>query len=82
MIIKRGGAVYADWRNDTEIQKRKEHDAGGNGKAAGPRLLDISVDTLLSFRGELTDEEIRQIMSEADGGSLNLRICGGILWKD
>ena len=30
------------------------------------RLLDISVDTLLSFRGELTDEEIRQIMSEAD----------------
>ena len=46
------------------------------------RLLDISVDTLLSFRGELTDEEIRQIMSEADGGSLNLRICGGILWKD
>ena len=30
------------------------------------RLLDISVDTLLSFQGELTDEEIRQIMSEAD----------------
>ena len=30
------------------------------------RLLDISVDTLLSFRGELTDEEIRQIVSEAD----------------
>ena len=30
------------------------------------RLLDISVDTLLSFHGELTDEEIRQIINEAD----------------
>lgn len=30
------------------------------------RLLDISVDTLLSFRGELTDEEIKQIVAEAD----------------
>ena len=27
------------------------------------RLLDISVDTLLSFHGELTDEEIRQIIN-------------------
>ena len=30
------------------------------------RLLDISVDTLMAFRGELTDEEIKQIISEAD----------------
>ena len=30
------------------------------------RLLDISVDTLLSFEGELTDEEIKQIVTEAD----------------
>ena len=30
------------------------------------RLLDISVDALLSFQGELTDEEIRQIIRESD----------------
>lgn len=30
------------------------------------RLLDISVDALLSFQGELTDEEIRQIIMESD----------------
>lgn len=30
------------------------------------RLLGISVDTLLSFQGELTDEEIKQIVSETD----------------
>lgn len=30
------------------------------------RLLDISVDTLLSFQGELTDEEIKRIVAEAD----------------
>lgn len=39
------------------------------------RLLDISVDTLLSFRGELTDEEIRQIMSEADEKFKNDSYC-------
>ena len=79
MIIKRGGAVYADWRNDTEMAKRlgvtpPAVNKWENGNsypdimllAPIARLLDISVDTLLSFRGELTDEEIRQIMSEAD----------------
>ena len=30
------------------------------------RLLDISVDTLLSFQGELTAEEVNQIVAEAD----------------
>ena len=30
-IIRRGGVIYADWRDHTKIQKRKKYDAGGDG---------------------------------------------------